>query len=77
MYPSASLTGIGVVEGRIVRCISAVWSVKLHSGYQLKEKDFADVSALCRKFGFDLPQEYGRFGGREQTAVAKEAERKP
>jgi lincosamide nucleotidyltransferase A/C/D/E len=26
-------------------------------GYELKEKDFRDVSALCEKFGIELPQE--------------------
>jgi len=35
--------------------------VKFHSGYELKEQDFQDVSALCRKFGMDLPSEYERF----------------
>jgi len=27
----------------------------------LKEKDFRDVSALCSKFGIELPAEYERF----------------
>jgi lincosamide nucleotidyltransferase A/C/D/E len=58
MYPAASLTGTGVIEGRTVRCISPEWSVKFHSGYQLQEKDFRDVSALCTKFGIDLPAAY-------------------
>jgi lincosamide nucleotidyltransferase A/C/D/E len=61
MYPAASLTGRGLVEGRAVRCISAEWMVKFHSGYELKEKDFRDVSALCAEFGIDLPPEYTRF----------------
>lgn len=60
-YPAASLTGNGLIEGRGVRCISPEWMVKFHSGYKLKEKDFRDVSALCRKFGIDLPREYERF----------------
>jgi lincosamide nucleotidyltransferase A/C/D/E len=55
MYPAASLTGKGEIEGYTVRCISPEWMVKFHSGYQLKEKDFRDVSALCKKFGIDLP----------------------
>ena len=60
-YPAASLTGSGQIEGRTVRCISPEWMVKFHSGYQLQEKDFRDVSALCRKFGIDLPPEYAQF----------------
>lgn len=60
-YPAASLTGTGLIEGRSVRCISPEWMVKFHSGYELKEKDFQDVSALCKKFGIELPPEYSRF----------------
>jgi lincosamide nucleotidyltransferase A/C/D/E len=61
MYPAASLTGTGKIQGKKVRCISPEWMVKFHSGYQLKEKDFRDVSALCSKFGIELPAEYERF----------------
>jgi len=60
-YPAASLKGTGSIEGRSVRCISPEWMVKFHSGYELKEKDFQDVSALCSKFGIELPPEYARF----------------
>jgi lincosamide nucleotidyltransferase A/C/D/E len=55
MYPAASLTGIGSIAGQAVRCISPEWAVKFHGGYRLKEKDFQDVSALCQKFGIELP----------------------
>jgi lincosamide nucleotidyltransferase A/C/D/E len=58
MYPAASLTGKGTIEGYPVRCISPEWMIKFHSGYELQEKDFEDVSALCDKFGIALPQEY-------------------
>ena len=61
MYPAASLTGTGKIEGRTVRCISAEWTIKFHSGYPLKEKDFRDVSALCDKFGIELPVAYEQF----------------
>ena len=60
-YPAASLTGNGLIEGRRVRCISPEWTVKFHSGYELKEKDFQDVSALCSKFGIELPADYAQF----------------
>lgn len=60
-YPAASLTGTGLIEGRTVKCISPEWMVKFHSGYEFKEKDFRDVSALCKKFGMDLPPEYAQF----------------
>jgi hypothetical protein len=32
--------------------------VKFHSGYELRDKDFKDVSALCDRFGIDYPDEY-------------------
>jgi len=61
MYPASSLTGTGNIAGQTVRCISSEWAVKFHSGYQLAEKDFRDVSALCNKFGIRLPAEFERF----------------
>lgn len=57
-YPPASLTGTGFIEGQTVRCISAEYMVKFHSGYELRDKDFKDVSALCDRFGIDYPDEY-------------------
>jgi lincosamide nucleotidyltransferase A/C/D/E len=61
MYPAASLTGTGTIERQAVRCISPEWTVMFHSGYDLEDKDFRDVSALCKKFGIDLPVVYERF----------------
>jgi len=60
-YPAASLTGTGNIDGQAVRCISPEWMVKFHFGYDLKDKDFRDVSALCNKFGIELPTVYERF----------------
>ena len=61
MYPADSLAGSGTIEGHPVRCISPEWMVKFHSGYELTEKDYQDVSALCEKYGIELPHEYLRF----------------
>jgi len=61
VFPSASLTGSGIIQGHTVKCISAEWAIKFHSGYQLQEKDFMDVSALCKKYCLDLPDEYLQF----------------
>jgi lincosamide nucleotidyltransferase A/C/D/E len=61
MYPADSLTGKGSIAGTDVRCISPEWLIKFHSGYELEEKDFRDVSALCEKFGVSLPDEYLKF----------------
>jgi lincosamide nucleotidyltransferase A/C/D/E len=60
-YPAESLTGIGTISGCTVRCISPQWMVKFHSGYELTEKDYQDVSAICEKYGMELPDEYSRF----------------
>ena len=61
VYPADALAGTGVITGQTVRCISPDWTIKFHSGYELKEKDYKDVSALCEKFGIELPAEYERF----------------
>jgi len=58
MYPAAALTGVGQIGGCPVRCISPEWAMNFHSGYDLKEKDYHDVAALCEEFGFDLPQQF-------------------
>lgn len=57
-YPLATLSGSGVINGEKVKCISPEWMVKFHTGYKLRESDFRDVSALCKKFNIDLPDEY-------------------
>jgi lincosamide nucleotidyltransferase A/C/D/E len=63
MYPADSLTGTGTIGGYAVRCISPRWIVKFHSGYELTEKDYRDVSAICEKYGIAVPDEYSRFKG--------------
>jgi lincosamide nucleotidyltransferase A/C/D/E len=60
-YPYESLSGRGSINDYDVDCIAPEWLVKFHSGYELQEKDFHDVSALCSKFGIDLPSEFDRF----------------
>lgn len=64
-YPLESLTGTGSIQGYPVKCISAAWMVKFHSGYELDENDYRDVSALCERFGIALPDEYERFSRNE------------
>lgn len=60
-YPPAALTGAGSIRGYPVKCISPEWLVKFHSGYELDENDYHDVSMLCERFGIALPAEYKRF----------------
>jgi lincosamide nucleotidyltransferase A/C/D/E len=58
MYPADSLTGNGIINGQKVRCVSAEYLVAFHTGYELGENDFKDVSALCKRFGIEYPKEY-------------------
>ena len=65
MYPAPALTGRGRIRNQEMCCVSPEWTVKFHSGYELKEKDFQDVSAVCEKFGIPLPEEYKRISGHQ------------
>jgi len=60
-YPASALAGTGRIDGRPVACTTAEWLVLSHTGYQLDEADWADVSKLCARFGIPLPAEYHRF----------------
>lgn len=57
-YPDGSLTGTGTIDGCRVRCIAPEHMVQFHTGYELRESDVRDVSALCKRFGIPLPEEY-------------------
>ena len=59
-YRKEALTGQGVICGQPVRCISPEWLVLFHTGYELRKKDFDDVTALCQRFGIELPAEFLR-----------------
>jgi lincosamide nucleotidyltransferase A/C/D/E len=62
-YPAASLTGTGTIDGRTVRCISPQYMVEFLAPWIHKwpEKYVVAVSALCEKFGIELPKEYTDF----------------
>ena len=61
IYPAGSLTGCGTIAGVAVQCIEPRHLIAFHTGYSLRETDFRDVSALCERFGIELPPEYARF----------------
>ena len=67
MYPAASLTGSGTIDRQPVKCISAEYMVKFHTGYELHDTDFADVTALCVRFGFEYPKEYAHLKKPDQS----------
>lgn len=60
LYPKEALSGMGRIGSTDVRCISAEWAVKFHTGYDSREKDRLDVAALCEKFGIELPKGYAK-----------------
>jgi lincosamide nucleotidyltransferase A/C/D/E len=53
-----------VLAGRDVACITPEWLVASHTGYDVDEADWADVSALCAQFGIAVPDEYQPFRDR-------------
>ena len=57
-YPAGSLTGHGVIDGHIVKCISPAHLVGFHTGYELRPQDLHDVALLCERFALALPAEY-------------------
>jgi lincosamide nucleotidyltransferase A/C/D/E len=59
-YPLESLAGSGFIQGYPVKCITAEWMVRFHTGYELDEDDYQDVAALCQRFDIALPAEYER-----------------
>lgn len=63
MYPAESLTGTGTIDGYTVRCISPKYQVEFLARWIHKwpEKYSEAVSALCKKFGMELPKEYIQF----------------
>jgi lincosamide nucleotidyltransferase A/C/D/E len=61
VYPAASLTGRGSIQGYPVNCIEPEWQVRFHSGYKLDEDDYRDIRALCEHFDLALPTGYERF----------------
>ncbi len=60
-YPAAALTGTDAVNGRPVASITPEWLVRFHTGYEVDATDWADVSALCRRFSIPVPDDYLPF----------------
>lgn len=52
-YSGSSLTGEGIIDGYIVKCVSPEQLVKTHDGTKrkLRDSDYRDMEALCKKFG--------------------------
>jgi lincosamide nucleotidyltransferase A/C/D/E len=58
VIPGMALSGDGVIGGRTVRCLTPEQQVRYHTGYEPDENDWADVRALCERFGIPVPPGY-------------------
>jgi lincosamide nucleotidyltransferase A/C/D/E len=61
VFAASALNGSGTIGDRKVACISPEWLVRFHTGYDVDETDWADVSALCERFDIPIPDDYDRF----------------
>jgi lincosamide nucleotidyltransferase A/C/D/E len=68
-YEVGCLDGRGRIGGYPVRCCSAEFQVRSHTGYELKETDYHDVMALHERFGVSLPYPYDPAGDRTEWAT--------
>ena len=55
VFPAEALAGRGTIAGTPVRCESAEWSLRWHTGYPARPVDHHDVRLLCQHFGLALP----------------------
>jgi lincosamide nucleotidyltransferase A/C/D/E len=55
VYPADGLTGVGIVGGRQVRCVTAELQVRHHLGYPLGAGDRHDLRLLAERFGVAVP----------------------
>lgn len=65
IYPAEGFSGSGVIDGRVVRCLSPAVQVLCHAhGYLPTEKDVRDMRLLEERFGVELPLHLrrGAFG---------------
>lgn len=58
IYPASGFSGLGVVSGREVRCLTPEVQMLCHTGYEPHRSSYDDVWALSRRFGLSVPDEY-------------------
>ena len=57
-YPAEGLAGRGEIGGRRVRCLTPELQMRVHSGYDLAEKDHEEIRVLNERFGVSPPPGY-------------------
>lgn len=55
-YSANSLSGTGIIDGKVVRCVNLDQLFKTKRNF--KESDKKDINALCEKFGVEYPEKY-------------------
>jgi lincosamide nucleotidyltransferase A/C/D/E len=60
-YEAGGFVGEGLIDGRPVKCMSAAFQMRSHTGYTLHDTDWHDVSNLHRRFGLPIPVEYDEW----------------
>ncbi|MGW2048347.1 nucleotidyltransferase domain-containing protein [Streptomyces sp. NPDC001858] len=63
-FPAEALAGHGSIAGTAVRCESAEWAVRWHTGYAARAVDRHDVPLLCQRFGIAVPEGFEPLVGR-------------
>jgi len=57
-YPAGALEGRGAISGFAVGCIAAPFVLAFRNGFEPRDLDRHDVTALCAQFGFALPSRF-------------------
>ena len=61
-FEVGSLEGLGRIVSKSVKCETAEFQVRGHTGYAPDENDYRDVLALCRAFDIEIPAVFGELG---------------
>jgi lincosamide nucleotidyltransferase A/C/D/E len=61
-FEVGSLEGRGTIADKPVRCETAEFQVRGHTGYTPDETDYRDVLALCRAFDLEIPPVFKQLG---------------
>jgi lincosamide nucleotidyltransferase A/C/D/E len=57
-YPADGLTGVGLIGGRRVRCLTPQLQLRHHLGYPPDDDDRHDLRLLAGRFGVSLPPDF-------------------
>ena len=57
-YETGGFIGEGRIDERSVKCMSAAFQMRSHTGYSVDDDDWHDVRQLHRRFGLTIPPDY-------------------